>query len=123
MTVLIIVESKDLAADFARVLSVDNTVHTCSDRNAALEQLETLRPDALVIDVRILFKMDPLPYKPTVILATTYFVSRTVLEQAASIGVNEMLILPCSLDYLACRIREMLSLAAQQSIQADWRGI
>lgn len=113
MTVLIIVESKDLAADFARVLSVDNTVHTCSDRNAALEQLETLRPDALVIDVRILFKMDPLPYKPKVILATTYFVSQTVLEQAASIGVNEMLILPCSLDYLARRIREMLSLSAQ----------
>ena len=111
MTVLIIVESKDLAADFARVLSVDNTVHTCSDRDVALEQLKTLRPDALVIDVRILFEMGPLPYNPRVVIATTYFVSRTVIEQAVSIGVNEILILPCSLDYLARRLREMLSLA------------
>ena len=84
-------------------------VHICSTGTDALKQLETLRPDILILDM-MLPTMDGLTvlrksiFKPSIILARTNLITPAVVQTAAAVGVQDLLIIPCTTRYIAERL-------------------
>ena len=93
-------------------LLTEYEVHTCSTATTALRLLETLRPHVLVLDL-MLSEMDGITvlkksnFRPPIILARTNLISRTVLQAAADVGVQDVLIIPCTPRYLADRLNKL----------------
>ena len=108
MTVLIIDENTDNAMYYARQLVGPYNVCICSNRASATQMLLDLRPDALIIDLIILFKLKPLPFHPKVIIGVTYFFSNTVIQEASAEGVHELVRLPCASDCMSRKINARL---------------
>lgn len=106
MTILIVDKNKDNAAAYAGAMPISYDVHICTDGYLAVDQLINLRPDVLIIDLSILLSIS-LPYNPKVIIAMTYYLSDSIMRQAAAAGVHELIRLPCSLEYLGRIISEL----------------
>ena len=106
MTILIVDKNKDNAAAYARAMPASYDVHIYTDGSLAADRLNDLRPDALIIDLALLLSIS-LPYSPKVIIAMTYYLSDSVMRQAAAAGVHELIRLPCSLEYLRRIISEL----------------
>lgn len=84
-------------------------VHICTTGSEALELLETLQPDILILDL-MLPTMDGLTvlrkssFRPNTILACTNLISATVLQSAAAVGVQDILLIPCTIRYIIDRL-------------------
>ncbi|MBQ3529517.1 MAG: response regulator [Oscillospiraceae bacterium] len=84
-------------------------VHICTTGLEAIELLETLRPDILILDL-MLPAMDGLTvlqkssFRPSTILARTNLISATVLQSAAAVGVQDILLVPCTIRYIIDRL-------------------
>lgn len=87
-------------------------VHTCTTGTDALKLIETLRPDILILDL-MLPAMDGLTvlrnsrFKPPTILARTNLISPTVLRSAADVGVQDLLLIPCTIRYITDRLESL----------------
>lgn len=84
-------------------------VHVCNTGTAALAMLETLRPDILILDLMLPI-MDGLTvlrksnFRPHTILACTNIIAAFVLQAAAEVGVQDVLLIPCSIRYIIKRL-------------------
>ena len=80
-------------------------VHICHTGRDALVQLESLRPDVFILEL-MLPEMDGLTvlrtsqYKPAHILALTNLVTNDVIQTAIDAGVQDMILLPCSVHQI-----------------------
>ena len=94
-------------------LKSDFEIYTCSRGDDALQLLEELRPEALIISLSLshmtgLSVLQQSTYKPPAVLALTYFISDAVIDEAVSAGAGDLLLLPCSLEYIVSRFKQLL---------------
>lgn len=80
-------------------------IHICNTGTEALEMLELLHPDILIIDLTLpdidgLTVLQKTRYRPSVILALTNFVSDTVMQAAAAAGIQDILLIPCTIQHI-----------------------
>lgn len=95
-------------------LSAAYQVRSCGDGVQALEQIRTLIPDILVLDlmmpgldgITLLQKCGQWGLTP-VVLATTRYVSDYVLDAAQKLGVGYVMAKPCDVEAVLCRIADM----------------
>ena len=87
-------------------------VHICTTGTDALKLIETLRPDILILDL-MLPAMDGLTvlrksgFRPPIILARTNLISPTILQSAADVGVQDILLIPCTVRYIVERLNAL----------------
>ena len=100
MTVLIVESHEGNARIYANALS-QYDVHICTVPADVPEALKRLKPDALIINLFTMREISNLPYRPKVIIGLTYFASDDLMKWAAPEGVDQVILLPCSLPYLS----------------------
>ncbi len=104
MKLLIAVKSEIIADFLASALSMYD-IHICDTGSDALATLETLQPEILLLDLSLPI-MDGLTvlhrchYKPKYILALTNLVNAAVLQAAADAGVQDMILIPCTIRHI-----------------------
>lgn len=103
-TLLIAIKSDIICTALAKKLS-HYKIYICNTGTKALEMLELLHPDILIIDLTLpdmsgLTVLQRSHYKPGIILALTNFVSDAVLQAAAAAGVQDVLLLPCTIQHI-----------------------
>ena len=112
--VLIVDGDEERRMYLQRELEKRYEVHICARGDQAAERIEALRPDALIINLSLpyldgLTVLRQLEHRPPAILALTNLVRTKILEDAAALGVRDMLLYPCyiktiieHLDNLLC---------------------
>lgn len=113
-TVLIAVKSEVFSEALADELCQGNQVHICHSGITALELLDQVRPDALVLDLCLphMTGIDVLKgstYLPRVILGITNIVTDAVIEAARSVGINYLFLIPCKPRVVASHLLELLN--------------
>ena len=112
-TLLLVDGSEEVTAAIAYFLGKEFSIHICHDGNAALNLLQTLQPDILLMNLMLPF-MDGLTilqesaYRPPVILAWSDFINEYVAESAMSLGVGMLLRTPAP-RVVVVRLMDMLS--------------
>lgn len=108
----------DAGEDFCRALTqaLGNSyrIRCCKDGNAALQLLQTFRPDVCVLDLMIsgldgitlLQKIAQKGFRPAV-LATTRYVSEYVLGSAERLNIGYLMVKPCDPAAVAARVADM----------------
>lgn len=104
MKLLIAVKSEIIADSLASVLSMYH-IHICNTGPDALAMLETHRPDALILDLTLpvidgLTVLRKSCFRPRIILALTNLVNTAVLQAAADAGVQDMILIPCTIRHI-----------------------
>lgn len=102
----ILIATADEAANTAlsRALS-QHDVHICSTGIDTLKMLEALQPDILILDL-MLPAMDGLTvlrktkFIPRTILARTNLITPAVWQSAADVGVQDIIIVPCTIRHI-----------------------
>ena len=101
---LIAIQSEPLT-DLLCASLPQHDIHICRTGNDALQQMECLHPDILILEL-MLPSMDGITvlqrssYKPRVILALTNLASQTVLAEAAAVGIQDVLLIPCTVRHI-----------------------
>lgn len=104
MKVLIVSSSSAITTLLPPLLS-RHEVHTICTGNDALLQLESLRPDVLILELMLpetdgLTVLRRSQYRPAHILALTTIVNSDIIRAAIDVGVQNMLLLPCSISQI-----------------------
>ena len=113
--VLIATISEETNTDLAISLSRCE-VHICNTGTEALVMLETMQPDILILDL-MLPTMDGLTvlqksrYRPRTILARTTLITAAVLQAAADVGVQDILLVPCTIRYIVDHLEALIEKA------------
>ena len=92
-------------------------VYLCSRGDQAVQMIERLRPDALIINLALPYLdgmtvLRQLKHRPPAILALTNLISNRIIEDAAALGVRDMLIYPCSIKTIAAHLEALLCVRA-----------
>ena len=119
LKLLIAVKSEIIADSLASALSMYD-IHICDTGTDALAMLETHRPDALILDLTLpiidgLTVLRKSGFWPRIILALTNLASQAVLQAAADIGVQCIILVPCT---IRCII-EHLNVLIEKSPSAE----
>ncbi len=101
---------------FSRILRRDLScceVYTCSTGPEALEQIEVLHPDLLVIFLSLPYKdgltvLKESSFKPPAIIALTNLLTNSIINTASDLGVLDLIPIPCSMEYLKDAIHRYL---------------
>lgn len=104
MKLLIAVKSEIITDLLVSSLSMQE-VHTCDTGTEALAMLEMHRPDALILDLTLpvmdgLTVLRKTSFRPHSILALTNLVAPAVLQAAADEGVQDMILIPCTIRHI-----------------------
>lgn len=88
-------------------------VHICTRGDQAVQLIESLRPDALIINLSLPYRdgltvLRQLEYRPPAILALTNLVRTKILEDAAALGVRDMLLYPCYIKTIVAHLDDLL---------------
>ncbi len=113
--ILIATTSEATSADLSKALS-QYEVHICNTGTEALKLLETLQPDILILDLMLptmngLTVLRKSGFRPHIILALTNLVTATVLQSAAEVGVQDILLIPCTIRYIVNRLDALIEKA------------
>lgn len=109
---LIAAESELLSSILAETYTLYD-VHSCNNGPEALALLETLRPDIFIVEFSLpvvsgLTVLQTTPYKPPVILALTNLATEHVRWAAALAGVQELVLMPCSVQSILARLENLM---------------
>ena len=109
---LIAAESGILSTVLAKALT-QYEVHSCHTGADALTLLESLRPDIFIAELSLpgitgLTVLQKSPYKPPVILALTNLNTESVLQAAANVGVQDMVLLPCPVQHITAHLEALI---------------
>lgn len=113
-TMLIAAGSEIITDILSQAFQSKYCVYTCSRGDDALQMLQELKPDILIVNLSLsnmtgLEVLQQTQYTPPVILALTYFVSDQIVEEAQVAGVGALIRLPCTLDCIKRNIEKMIS--------------
>ena len=112
MDLLLAIKSEVIAEALCPSLSQYN-IHICHTGPEALALLDTLRPDAVILDL-CLPVMDGLSvlrqahYKPPVILALTNLLTADVLRDAMETGVQDVILKPCTMGHIVEHLEQLI---------------
>lgn len=110
--ILIATADEATSTDLSNALS-QYEVHICSTGTDALKLLETLHPDILILDLMLPY-MDGLTvlrkskFRPRTTLARTNLITTAVLQFAADVGVQDLLLIPCTTRYIVDRLDALI---------------
>lgn len=115
MKLLIAVKSEIIADSLASALS-QYDIHICDTGPDALATLETLRPEILLLDLSLpvidgLTLLRRSCYQPMYILALTNLVNTAVLQAAADAGVQDMILIPCTIRHIIEHLNTLIEKA------------
>ena len=115
MKLLIAVKSEIIADFLASALSMYD-IHICDTGPDALAMLETHRPDALILDLTLpvidgLTVLRKTSFRPRIILALTNLASPAVLQAAADVGVQDMILIPCTIRHIIEHLNALIEKA------------
>lgn len=101
LKLLIAIRSRALSDALVQHLSSQFEVHCCSTGADAAQVLEDLRPDALVIDLRLpgiggLTVLEGCNYRPSAIIAITDYIDEDVIRRVEATGVKVLVRIPCT---------------------------
>ncbi len=104
MNLLIAVKSEIITELLVSSLSMHD-VHTCDTGPDALAMLEKVQPDALILDLTLpvvdgLTVLRKTTFRPHSILALTNLATPAVAQAAADVGVQDMILIPCTIRYI-----------------------
>lgn len=110
---LIADSSEPFAAALEEALSAEFDIRICGDGETALELLLSFQPDFLVINLQLPYKdgltvLQEAAYRPSIILATTSYLSPYVEQSAAALGVGYTMVTP-AVNALRVRLMDMIS--------------
>jgi len=91
-------------------------VYTCNTGTDSLAMLETHRPDALILDLTLpvidgLTVLRKTSFRPHSILALTNLVNTAVLQAAAAAGVQDMILIPCTISHIIEHLNALIEKA------------
>lgn len=115
MKLLIAVKSEIIADSLASSLSMYD-IHFGDTGPDALAMLEALQPEILLLDLSLPI-MDGLTllrrshYKPRHILALTNLATPAVLQAAADAGVQDMILIPCTIRHIIEHLNTLIEKA------------
>lgn len=112
--ILIADAGEDFCRSLTQALGNSYRIRCCKDGNAALQLLQTFRPDVCVLDLMIsgldgitlLQKIAQKGFRPAV-LATTRYVSEYVLGSAERLNIGYLMVKPCDPAAVAARVADM----------------
>lgn len=107
MTALIVDNHEGNARIYAKALS-QYDVHICTAPADVPKVLNRLKPDALIINLFAMREISNLPYRPKIIIGLTYFASDDFLAWAELEGIDQIILLPCSLPYLSNQLDRLI---------------
>ena len=114
LKVLIADAAEDFRVALTDALKSKYIVKSCDDGDAALELAGSFCPDLLILDLMIsgvdglsLVQMIAQFRGKPLILATTRFQSPYVLEAATRVGIDYMVVKPCSIRALVDRVEDL----------------
>lgn len=125
MQKLLIAESSAVfAAALAEILSDTYEVSCCGTGKEALNLLETLQPQALIINLALpyidgLEVLHTTNYKPPMILVLTNLATNYELQRAKDAGADFAVLTPCTVQSVVHHIRELARMTTRQRIQED----
>lgn len=113
-TMLIAAGSEIITDVLLRTFQSKYRVYICSQGKDALQTLQELKPDILIINLSLsnmtgLEVLQQAQYKPSAILAITTYLSDQIVEEAQAAGVGALIRLPCTLDCIKRNIEKMIS--------------
>ena len=113
---LLIADSSELfAVTLKEVLGAEFDIRCCVDGETALELLLNFQPDYLIINLQLPYKdgltvLQETTYRPSIILATTSYLSPYLEQSAAALGVGYTMVTP-TVNALRVRLMDMISCA------------
>lgn len=115
MKLLIAVKSEIFTELLASALSMHD-VHTRDTGTDALAMLETHCPDALILDLTLpvidgLTVLRKTSFRPHRILALTNLATPAVLQAAADAGVQDVILIPCTIRHILKRLDALMEKA------------
>lgn len=115
MKLLIAVKSEIIADSLASALSMYD-IHICDTGPDALAVLETLQPEMLLLDLSLpvidgLTLLRRSHYKPKYILALTNLATPAVLQAAANVGVQGLILIPCTIRHIIEHLNALIEKA------------
>ena len=116
LKLLIAVKSEIITELLVSSLSMYD-VHTCDTGTDALTMLEICRPDALILDLTLpvidgLTVLRKNSFRPHSILALTNLATPAVLQAAADAGVQDMILIPCTIRHIIEHLNALIEKAS-----------
>lgn len=115
LKLLIAVKSEIITDLLVSALSMHD-VHTCDTGTDALAMLEMYHPDALILDLTLsvidgLTVLRKTSFRPHTILALTNLATPAVLQAAADVGVQDMILIPCTIRHIIEHLNTLIEKA------------
>ena len=115
LKLLIAVKSEIITELLVSSLSMHD-VHICDTGTDALAMLETHHPDALILDLTLpiidgLTVLQKTGFRPHSILALTDLATPVILQAAADAGVQDMILIPCTIRHIIERLNALIEKA------------
>ena len=115
LRIVIAMASDDFGHMLETQLNTDHSVVRCFDGNTALDLLEHLRPDVLLMDLSLPV-MDGLTVLeraqnclPDLVIGVTSLTSNEVCQKAEKLGITKLFLLPVDADVFISQLDTMLS--------------
>ncbi|MBQ8358653.1 MAG: response regulator [Oscillospiraceae bacterium] len=104
MKILISVRSEVITGLLSDLLS-EHDVHICDTGADAVSMLDVLRPELLILDLRLrgmdgITVLQEARHKPRYILALTDLITESILEAAADVGIQDVILIPCTIQHI-----------------------
>lgn len=113
LKLLIAVRSGLLASLLTKSLSSRFVIHSCNRSTDTQRLIETMRPDVLVIDLRLderdgLSILRNCSYRPPAILVLTDLINQEIMQCAATAKIGALVLIPCSARYVVDTIERIV---------------
>ena len=84
-------------------------VHTCKSSDELTVLLDTYHPCVLIISLFLhgsdgIAALNSCKYKPSIVLALTYVISQSIMNDARNAGIQELILLPCTIKHILNRL-------------------
>ena len=84
-------------------------VHACKSREELAVLLDTYHPCILIINLFLhgsdgITALASCKYKPSVVLALTYAISQSIMNDAQNAGIQDLILLPCHTQHILNRL-------------------
>lgn len=88
-------------------------VHVCTRGDQAVQLIEEIQPDALIINLSLPYLdgfivLQQLKYRPPAILALASIISNRIIENAAALGIQDVLLSSCSIKSIISHLEVLL---------------
>lgn len=112
-TILIANPSELFTEALSQALASRFHVHICHNGTDALDLLQELRPDILILQLNLPY-IDGLTvlrdsyYKAPITIALTTIVTDNLINATSAIGIQDLILIPCTVQYIIEHLNSIL---------------